>query len=429
MHIEKKTIRNLFFVAIGCIVIYWVLHETEQFNAVWSAVTGMVSPFVLGAVVAFILNVPLRPIEKLLKFVKNPGWRRVLAVLLTFVLFILVLTAVFMLLIPQIVETVELLIPQVVDFFLRLEKMGREFLSENPELMEWIGANIDLEKLNIAGLIEKLMAMLSNSVSTIANSAVSAVGTIIGGIVDLIIGLVFALYCLARKEVLARQGRRLLYAFLPENISDEVIRIFRLTNTTFSNFISGQCLEACILGGLFAISMAILKMPYISLISVLIAITSLVPLVGAFVGCILGAFFILVNDPMQAVWFVVMFLVVQQIEGNLIYPKVVGTSIGLPGMWVLVAVTIGGDLMGVGGMLLMIPLSSVLYTLAREITNRRLAERGIDSNKLRDHPPVLKSKFKENRERRREQKILQQMKEMAEKAAHLAHHHKHDEEK
>ena len=146
--------------------------------------------------------------------------------------------------------------------------------------------------------------------------------------------------------------------------------------------------------------MALFKMPYIPLVSVTIAVTALIPVVGAFVGCIVGAFFILVNDPIQALSFIAMFLVLQQIEGNLIYPRVVGTSIGLPGMWVLVAVTVGGELMGVGGMFLMIPLASVGYALAREITDKRLAERNIPLEKLQDQPVIIKSQFQQNRERK-----------------------------
>ena len=180
----------------------------------------------------------------------------------------------------------------------------------------------------------------------------------------------------------------------------------RLTNTTFSNFISGQCLEAIILGCLFAVTMLILKMPYIPLVSVIIAVTALIPVVGAFVGCVLGAFFILVDNPLQAVTFVIMFLILQQLENNLIYPRVVGTSIGLPGMWVLVAVTIGGDLMGVGGMLIMIPLASVLYTLLREFTDKRLLERGIPAEKLMEQPPEIKSRFQRNEERRQRQSFF-----------------------
>jgi predicted PurR-regulated permease PerM len=161
--------------------------------------------------------------------------------------------------------------------------------------------------------------------------------------------------------------------------------------------------------------MAIFRMPYIPLISVLIAVTALVPIVGAFVGCILGAFFILVNDPFQALIFIGMFLVIQQIEGNLIYPKVVGTSIGLPGMWVLVAVTVGGELMGVAGMLIMIPLVSVAYTLLRELTAKRVEDRDIDPEKLKAHPIQVQNKFRENRERREQIKFRRRMREMAEK--------------
>ena len=155
--------------------------------------------------------------------------------------------------------------------------------------------------------------------------------------------------------------------------------------------------------------MAIFRMPYIPLVSVTIAVMALIPIIGAFVGCFVGAFFIMVQDPILAFWFVIMFLILQQIEGNMIYPRVVGTSIGLPGMWVLVAVAVGGDLMGIGGMLLMIPLTSVLYALAREFTNKRIAERGIDGDKLRDHPPELKSGFKEKRQRSREKRLLKRL--------------------
>lgn len=417
MHIDKKTVRNLFLVAVGAIAFYWILHETEQFRNLWSAFTGMISPFVLGAAIAFIMNVPVRAIERPLGFIQKDGLRRTAAILLTLVVVVLVIVGVVWLLIPQITETIQLLIPKLTDFFLRMENRILIFLEENPDLLKWVTETTDLQSLDWSGLIQKAVTMIKDSVSVIATSAFSAVGGVTSAIVDLVIGLVFSLYCLARKEILARQGRRILYAIFPERFSDEAIRVLRLTNSTFSNFISGQCLEAVILGALFAVCMSIFKMPYVPLISVLIAVTALIPLVGAFVGCFLGAFFILVNDPLQALIFVGMFLVLQQIEGNLIYPKVVGTSIGLPGMWVLVAVTVGGDLMGVAGMLVMIPISSVLYALVREFTNKRIAERGIDPEKLRDQPPELKSKFKENRERKKEQKLLKQMKELAAKHA------------
>ena len=385
---------------------------------------GIISPFVLGAAMAFILNVPMRVIEKPLKFIQNDGLRRTAAIILTLVLIMLGITGVVLLLVPQITETIQLLIPKLIDFVFRTEAAIMEFLEANPQLLQWVSNTTDLQSLDWAGLIQKAAAMIKSSISVIATGAFSAVGGVTSALVDLVIGLVFSLYCLARKEILARQGRRILYAFLPERFCDETIRILRLTNSTFSNFISGQCLEAVILGCLFAIAMSIFKMPYIPLVSVLIAVTALIPLVGAFVGCFLGAFFILVNDPIQALIFIAMFLVLQQVEGNLIYPKVVGTSIGLPGMWVLVAVAVGGDLMGVAGMLVMIPISSVLYALLRDLTNKRIAERGIDPAKLRHYPPDLKSKFKENRERKKEQRLLKQMKELA--AKHAEKHPKKD---
>ena len=424
LQIDKKTIRNLCLAGIGCIVVYWLLHETERFQSLWKALTGMIAPFAIGAVLAFILNVPMRGIERGLKLIRKPGLRRILAVLLTFIFLLLVLTGVVCLLVPQITETIESLIPKLVTFFQGIDRGVRDFFTDNPEIWNFVAANSDIETFDWAAidwpaLVQKVMNMLSSSVTVIANSAFSAVGSITGAIVNAVIGLVFAVYCLSRKEILARQGRRMVYAVLPERFCDELIRILRLTNSTFSNFISGQCLEACILGCLFAVTMAILRMPFIPLVSVLIAVTALIPVVGAFVGCVLGAFFILVNDPIQAIIFVAMFLILQQIENNMIYPKVVGTSIGLPGMWVLVAVSVGGEIMGVGGMFIMIPIAAVLYTLAREFTSKRVAQRGIDPDKLRDHPPELKSKFKEKREKKREQRLLRQMKELAEKHAHV----------
>ena len=413
-------------IALGAIAFYWVLHETEQFRNLWTGLVGVLSPFVLGAAIAFIMNVPMRALERQLMFIRKDGLRRTASIILTFVLIILVIAGVIWLLVPQITETIQSLIPKLTDFFQRMERLVLAFLEENPELLQGVSSTTGLQSLDWSGLIQKAVTMLKNSVSLIATGAFSAVGGVTSAIVDIVIGLVFSLYCLARKEILARQGRRILYAFLPERFCDESIRVMRLTNSTFSNFISGQCLEALILGCLFAVAMAILKLPFIPLISVLIAITALVPIVGAFVGCILGTFFILVNDPFQALIFVAMFLVLQQIEGNLIYPKVVGTSIGLPGMWVLVAVTIGGDLMGIAGMLVMIPISSVLYTLLREFTTKRVEARQIDPDKLRDHPPELKSKFKENRERKKEQRLLKQMKELA--ARHAEKHPKKEKE-
>lgn len=414
MQIDKKTIRKFFWVAVGAIIVYWLLHETERFSALLTMIKDIFAPFVIGAALAFVLNVPMRAFERHLKFVKNDGLRRALGITLTFLSIVLVIYGVIRLLIPQISDTVATLIPKLTIFFQRMETKFYAFLQANPDLLAWVSANTNLANLNWSNLIQQAATMLKHSLTLIAGGAFSAVGSVAGGLIDVVIGLVFALYGLARKEILARQTRKLLYAFVPERASDEIIRIMRLTNVTFSNFISGQCLEAIILGGMFTVAMAILKLPYIALISVLIAITALVPIVGAFVGCFIGAFLILVNDPFQAVVFIAMFLVLQQIEGNLIYPKVVGTSIGLPGMWVLLAVTVGGEVMGVMGMLVMIPLVSVFYTLLREITYKRVEERQIDPEKLREHPIEPKNNFKENRERREHIKFRREMNKLSE---------------
>ena len=261
-------------------------------------------------------------------------------------------------------------------------------------------------------MVKNALTFLGEQGKIFMGSAVNVISSVTSSIVNAVIGIVFAIYCLGRKEILARQGRRLLYSLVDERASDDIIRVLRLTNVTFSNFISGQCLEACILGCLFAVAMSLFGMPYIPLVSVTIAVTALVPVVGAFIGCVVGAFFILVDDPLQALTFIAMFLILQQLENNLIYPRVVGTSIGLPGMWVLVAVTVGGGLMGVGGMLLMIPLTSVCYTLLREFTDKRLAQRGIPLEKLQDHPPEIQSQFQKSRERREQNRIKRMKKKL-----------------
>lgn len=409
MQLDKKTLnsllRNIFLGVLGCIVVYWLLHDTDRVRKLYVAILGILSPFVIGAVLAFIANVPMRAIEGLLKGVKNGQLRRLLAVVITLVLVLLVLSGVIWLLVPQLIETIQSLGPKLQSFFINMEVYLQNLLKDNPQMQAWLTENLNLGELDWASLAQKAISMIGNSVSAILTGAFSAIGTVTSGFMNAFIAVVFAIYGLFQKETLSGQGRKLLYAFLPEKLSDEIVRILRLSNSTFSNFLSGQCLEVVILGVMFAISMAIFQMPYIPLVSVLVAVTAFIPVVGAWVGCIFGAFLILVANPIQAVWFVLMFLVLQQIENHLIYPRVVGTSIGLSGMWVLVAVSVGGSVMGVAGMFLMIPLVSVGYTLLGEVTYKRLAARNIDADKLIAHPPMLKSKFKEKRERRKAYKF------------------------
>ena len=384
MEIGKKTIHRIIIGVLVCIGVYWLLHEPQHFRSIYTFLKNIFLPFFIGAGIAFILNVPMRAIEKLFGFINKPTLRRAVSLILTFVAVIAVLTAVLWILIPEVVETIETLISQLPAFFNNVKDRIVSLMDEYPDVTSWINENIG--KLDLDALTNKAINMLESSLSVVIPSMISIVTGIYNGVFNAVIALVFAVYCLIRKEILAAQARRILYSFVPEKVSDEVVRILRLTNATFSGFLSGQCLEACILGTLFAIAMTIFNMPYVPLISVLIAVTALIPIVGAFVGCVVGAFFILVANPVQAFWFVVMFLILQQFENNVIYPKVVGKSVGLPGMWVLLAVSVGGAVMGVAGMLLMIPVFSVLYTLLREITEKRIQIRGISRDKVNAQP-------------------------------------------
>ena len=410
MKIDKSVLKKLFVLAAGCILFAWLVLDTARATVMFRTVWNLISPFVVGAGIAFVFNVPMRAIERQLADIRRAGFRRVISIVLTILCLVLIIMFVFEMLIPQIRLTVASLSQTIPVFVEGLAAKLMVMMQDHPDMRAWVQDSLKLESLDWNSILTETLGFLSNQVSTVMGSAVSVIGSVTGAIINTVVSIAFSIYCLARKEILARQGRRLLYSLVSEQHADQVIRVLRLTNSTFSNFISGQCLEACILGCLFAVAMTIFKMPYISLVSVVIAVTALIPVVGAFVGCILGAFFILVNNPLQALTFVIMFLIIQQLENNLIYPRVVGTSIGLPGMWVLVAVTVGGDLMGVGGMLLMIPLTSVIYALLREFTDKRLAERGIPAEKLQNQPPELESRFNRTKQRKERQR-LQKMKE------------------
>lgn len=410
MHIEKKTLRYILFGAISCIVLYWILIETEKAKVAYQAVSKVLSPFVIGACIAFILNVPMRAFERLLKNVKNDKLRRVIAISLTIVCLAIVLTAVFMLLIPQLLGAINELGQSVPRFVDNIRVLATEFVNENKETIVWVRDNAKLENLNWTGIAEQTAGIVGNLLSTLVSSLLMIILGLFGALFDAFIAIVFAIYCLFQKETLARQGRKLLYAFTSEKRADSIVRVLRLTNSTFSNFLSGQCIEVCILGCMFAIAMAICRMPYIPLVSVLIAVTAFIPIVGAWIGCAVGAFLMFVNDPtsLQPIWFVVLSVVVQQLENNVIYPKVVGTSIGLSGMWVLLAVAVGGNMFGVAGMFLMIPLTSVIYSVIRDVTNNKLNTIVIDSSKLECQPPELVPKFTKKRKNSTTSKMVEQ---------------------
>ena len=430
MQIDKKTIKTLVLGLMSCILLYWFLNDMERVKTIAAGFFGLLQPFLVGACLAFILNVPMRAIERQIRRIPKFPADRAVSILLTLVCIGLVLTVVIWLLVPQVRETAQIIAEQLPPFIGKVEQNLLKFLDENPQVAQWLHEYTDMENFDWKSMVDQAIEFVSSGLGTVLGGTVGVVRGFISSVWSVFVSMVFSLYCLGNKEQLARQGRRILYSFLPERWADEVIRIGRLSNSTFSNFLSGQCIEVTILGSMFALAMTILRMPYIPLVSVLVAVTAFVPIVGAWIGCALGAFFILVNNPMQAAVFVVMFLILQQIENNLIYPRVVGTSVGLPSMWTLAAVTVGADIMGVAGMVLMIPICSVLYTLLSEFTADRVKVKGIDPEKLKDQPPVLKSKLKEKREhikRKREAKKAAQraaeLASMMKEKLHLPEHH------
>jgi predicted PurR-regulated permease PerM len=235
--------------------------------------------------------------------------------------------------------------------------------------------DLNIAEMNGSSLMAYVTDFLENGAGDVLNSTVSMAGSVVSGVTRWAVAFVFAVYVLAQKEKLGNQAGRILSAYFPDKMVRRIRKVVGLLYQNFSKFITGQCLEAVILGTMFVVCMSILRLPYPLVIGMVIAVTALIPIVGAFLGCVIGVFLILMESPLQALWFVILFFVLQQIEGNLIYPRVVGNSVGLPAIWVLVAISIGGSLFGIPGMLLFIPLMSTFYTLLKEDVNKRNARK------------------------------------------------------
>ncbi len=378
MEWNKQNIKGLLLVVCGGVAFYCAL---QNLDVVWGAVRGLLgilAPFLLGGALAFVLNVPMRAIERHLLQNSRRGakLRRPLALVLTLLAVLGVLALASLVIGPGIADAVMSIIREIPAAFDRLQKqlngLAESLAAYLPMIQEWLaGVNIDWESLS-RRVLEYAQALGSGIVS----SGGGFIGGVVSGVSTFVIGLIFSFYILLQKEKLSRHGRQVIYGLLPLRRADRTLEILRLASRTFSSFLSGQCLEACILGTLFAVAMTIFRMPYALLVGVLIALTALIPIVGAFIGCAVGALLIAIDDPWKALWFIVLFLVLQQIEGNLIYPHVVGSSVGLPSIWVLAAVTLGGSLMGMTGMLFFIPLCSVLYALFRAYVKEPAGEAG-----------------------------------------------------
>ena len=384
MDLNKQTVKALLMVVCGGIAFAAaLLHLSTVAGAVvW--LLEILSPLLLGCAIAFILNVPMRALERCLSPVTKRAekLRRPLALVLTIAAVSAVLALAGMVIVPGVKEAVTSVAAQTPDAFARLQEQALRFQEYLPALTDQIESlSIDWQSLS-----KKAVELVQSWGKGLIVSGGGILSGIVSGVSSFFIGFVFALYILLQKEKLARQGRQLCYAFLPEAAADRILAVLRLSERTFSSFLSGQCLEAVILGTMFVLTMSVFRFPYALLVGVLIALTALIPIVGAFIGCAVGALLMLVNDPWQALWFIVLFLVLQQIEGNLIYPHVVGSSVGLPSIWVLAAVTVGGSLMGIVGMLVFIPLCSVLYALLRQAAVDRLRKRKIPAKKWNAPP-------------------------------------------
>lgn len=374
-------IKQRLLVVCGGVAFYCALQNLPSVVLALGWVLDILSPFLVGGAVAFILNVPMRAIEAHLPCGKH---RKALLRPLALVLTLAAVTGVAALAVgvisPGIGEAVRSLTAQMPAAFQRLQEQLAQLETWLPQL-ETLAADLALDWRTLS---EKAIALARDWGGGLVSSGGVLIGGVVSGVSTFVIGLIFSFYILLQKERLSRQGRQVLYALFPESWADKALDILRLANRTFSSFLSGQCVEAVILGCLFIVAMTLFRMPYALLVGVLIALTALIPVVGAFIGCVVGALLIAVTNPWQALGFVVLFLVLQQLEGNLIYPHVVGNSVGLPSIWVLAAVTLGGKLMGIAGMLFFIPLCSVFYALFRSFVKSRLKTRGVPARKWRE---------------------------------------------
>ena len=375
-NLSIKKIRELIVFTALLVVALW---KFDVVLDVLKTIGQIIFPFILGGAIVFVINVPMSFLEKkIFENVKkeNKAARKLarpVSLLLTIVLVVGVIALVMIGVIPQLTKTMGSLMINITDFIPQIKIWIRDFFHDNREIMKLV----DQVQFKPDQAIRWGISLLGNGAGNMMNTTMSAVGSVVSGLATFFIAFSFACYVLFQKEKLHVQIRKVLFAFLPKQKADAFLKVCALTYRTFANFLTGQCLEAVILGCMFVVTLSILRMPYALLIGVLIAFTALIPIFGAFIGCAVGSFLIFMVSPKQAIIFIIVFLVLQQIEGNLIYPHVVGESVGLPSIWVLAAVTIGGNLMGIVGMLVFIPLLSVVYTIFRKVVYQRLKKRHI----------------------------------------------------
>lgn len=364
---NKQEFKKWIMLILIAIIGYWIINNFSTLGNILNNIFNIIFPFVLGGGLAFLINIPMSFFEKKLSQTKGKKGKkrnktivRAISLTLSLVVVICIILLIVYLILPELINIVKMLIDNIPYYASEINKLLGDY-TNTTELMS--NFNVDAENIK-----NEIM----NEIPNLLNSSISIVTGIIGTISKVIIAIIFAMYILVSKEKLQKQTEKLLYAYIKKEKADKIIEIGRITKDTFTNFFTVQCLEATILGVLCIIGMLILQIPYAVSIGILIGVTALIPVLGAFIGIIVGAILILSVAPMKVITFIIFVLILQQVEGNLIYPKVVGDSVGLPGMWVLVAVTLGGSLFGIVGMLLGVPTASVLYTILRTDVNKRL---------------------------------------------------------
>lgn len=375
--LDKRTSKNIIYILFSAILFYWALKHIPFIMTVLVTILKPMVPLFIGAALAFVLNIYMNVLEKLFHRMKNRKLRRGVSLVLTFLSLFLIIALVLFIVIPEIAMTFENLASMLPGFIEDATVWLNDLLVRFPMVEEYM-LNFDLSLENIG---ETLLDAIMVGGNTLADFTINFVTKFLGGALNILLGLIFAIYILVDKENLGRQFRRILYAYFPQKRVDQFMGVNALIADIFQKFVTGQLTEAIILGMMFVVTMLIFGFPYAVVVGVLVSITALIPIVGAFIAMFIGAFLIFVNSPSQAFWFIILFFVLQQIEGDLIYPKVVGNSIGLPAIWVLAAVMVGGGLFGVLGILLAVPICSVIYILIKRNVAQELDKKEIDERK------------------------------------------------
>lgn len=367
LHLDWKTCLRaaVTVVAVWLLVHYWTTLAGGALLALNAA-----APLLLGCVIAYVVNIPMSLLERFWPRHAPQGLRRPICLVLAFALVVLILTALTSMLLPELARCIQVLVDKLPDALNSATLQIRQML-ENSSLPDDASSNLQKALPDWNGMIGQGINLVLSGVGGAVGKLAQAIGSLFSAAVMVLVGLIFASYLLLGKERLAVQCKRLMKTYLPQGVTTRTLYVLDTVNDCFHNFIVGQCIEAVILGALCTVAMLLFRLPYASMIGVLIGFTALIPIAGAYIGAAVGAFMIFTVSPVQALVFIIVLVVVQQLEGNLIYPRVVGASIGLPGIWVLAAVTIGGGVLGVGGMLLGVPLAASLYRLLRHDMNKR----------------------------------------------------------